>query len=56
MLTSSTTHEITWEKRSNDFVLDDSRVDNINQPLMAAALTESLEIALKLPFICFNYH
>ena len=49
MLTSLTTHEITWEKLPDDFVLDDEPVDNINQPLLAAALTESLEIAGKLP-------
>lgn len=49
MLTSLTTHEITWEKLPDDFVLDDQPVDNINQPLLAAALTESLEIAGKLP-------
>ncbi|MGB3651728.1 MAG: Uma2 family endonuclease [Rivularia sp. (in: cyanobacteria)] len=49
MLTTSTTHEITWEKLPDDFVLDDEPVDNINQPLLAAALTESLEIAGKLP-------
>ena len=43
MLTTSTTHKITWEKLPDDFVLDDEPVDNINQPLLAAALTESLE-------------
>ncbi len=48
MLTSLTTHEITWEKLPDDFVLDDEPVDNINQPLLAAALTESLEIAGEL--------
>ncbi|MGB3637032.1 MAG: Uma2 family endonuclease [Rivularia sp. (in: cyanobacteria)] len=49
MLTTPTTHKITWEKLPDDFVLDDEPVDNINQPLLAAALTESLEIAGKLP-------
>ena len=48
MLTTSTTHEISWDKLPDDFVLDDEPVDNINQPLLAAALTESLEIAGKL--------
>ncbi|MBW4572247.1 MAG: Uma2 family endonuclease [Tolypothrix carrinoi HA7290-LM1] len=43
------THEIIWEKLPDDFVLDDEPVDNINQPLLAAALTESLELAGKLP-------
>lgn len=49
MLTSSTTHEVTWEKLPDDFILDDEPVDNINQPLLAAALTESLEQNGKLP-------
>ncbi|KAF3889209.1 MULTISPECIES: Uma2 family endonuclease [Nostocales] len=49
MLTSATTYEITWEKLPDDFVLDDEPVDNINQPLLAAALTESLEVAGRLP-------
>lgn len=49
MLTSTATYEITWEKLPDDFVLDDEPVDNINQPSLAAALTESLEIAGKLP-------
>ncbi|WAN68564.1 Uma2 family endonuclease [Moorena producens JHB] len=34
---------------TDDFVLDDEPVDNINQPSLAAALTQSLEIAGKLP-------
>ena len=49
MLTTPTTHKITWEKLPDDFVLDDEPVDNINQPLLAAALTESLEQNGKLP-------
>ncbi len=49
MLASTATYEITWEKLPDDFVLDDEPVDNINQPSLAAALTESLEIAGKLP-------
>lgn len=48
MLTN-TDYEITWEKLPDDYVLDDEPVDNINQPSLAAALTESLEIAGKLP-------
>ena len=36
---------ITWEKLPDDFPLPDDPVDNINQPLLAAALTESLEVA-----------
>lgn len=49
MLASAATYEITWEKLPDDFVLDDQPVDNINQPLLAAALTESLELAVRLP-------
>lgn len=49
MLTTPTTDKVTWEKLPDDFVLDDEPVDNINQPLLAAALRESLEIAGKLP-------
>lgn len=49
MLASTTNYEITWEKLPDDFVLDDEPVDNINQPSLAAALTESLENAVKLP-------
>ncbi len=48
MLAHSSSYEITWEKLPDDFVLDDEPVDNINQPPLAAALTESLEIAGKL--------
>ncbi len=49
MSTSTIQYEITWEKLPDDFVLDDEPVDNINQPSLAAALTESLEINGKLP-------
>jgi hypothetical protein len=42
-------YEITWEKLPDDFVLPDDPVDNINQPSLAAALTESLELAGRLP-------
>lgn len=48
MLASTTTYEITWEKLPDNFLLDDEPVDNINQPSLAAALTESLD-AGKLP-------
>ncbi|MDY6782030.1 MAG: Uma2 family endonuclease [Cyanobacteriota bacterium] len=37
--------EITWEKLPDDFVLPDDPVDNINQPFLAAALTDSLGTA-----------
>ena len=36
---------ITWEKLPDDFVLPDEPVDNNLQPLLAAALRESLELA-----------
>lgn len=41
--------EISWDRLPDDYVLDDQPVDNINQPLLAAALTESLVLAGKLP-------
>ncbi|TRV44527.1 MAG: hypothetical protein EWV42_21635 [Microcystis panniformis Mp_GB_SS_20050300_S99D] len=41
--TKSTT--ITWEKLPDDFILPDEPVDNNLQPLLAAALRESLELA-----------
>lgn len=37
--------EIVWEKLPEDFVLPDDPVDNINQPALAAALTDSLCLA-----------
>jgi Uma2 family endonuclease len=49
MLVNTARYEITWEKLPEDFVLDNEPVDNINQPLLAAALTESLQLAGKLP-------
>jgi Uma2 family endonuclease len=49
MSTSTVNYKITWEKLPDDFVLDDEPVNNINQPSLAAALTESLEINGKLP-------
>jgi Uma2 family endonuclease len=49
MVVSASTTNITWELLPEDFVLDDEPVDNVNQPSLAAALTESLELAGKLP-------
>ncbi len=49
MVLSTVKHEITWEKLPADFVLPDEPVDNINQPLLAAALNEALEAAELLP-------
>ncbi len=37
--------EIIWEKLPADFILPDDPVESIAQPLLAAALTESLDIA-----------
>lgn len=48
MLSTSARSEITWEKLPDDFILPDNPVDNITQPLLAAALTDSLAIAGKL--------
>lgn len=41
--------KVSWEKLPDDFVLDDEPVDNLDQPALAAALTESLELAGRLP-------
>jgi hypothetical protein len=37
--------DITWDKLPNDFVLPDDPVENIQQPFLAAALTEALGTA-----------
>lgn len=42
-------YEVAWEKLPNDFVLPNDPVDNIHQPALAAALTESLRLADRLP-------
>jgi Uma2 family endonuclease len=58
MVTSAPPYKITWEKLPDDFVLDDEPVDNIYQPPLAAALTESLENAGRYPataLITTNY-
>ncbi|MFB2833858.1 Uma2 family endonuclease [Floridanema evergladense] len=49
LATSIAPFEITWEKLPDDFKLDDDPVDNINQPAIAAALTESLQLAGRIP-------
>jgi Putative restriction endonuclease len=46
--------EIIWKKLPEDYILPDEPVDNINQPALAAALTESLEIAGKLTKNCLT--
>ncbi len=49
MIVTAPIYEVTWQKLPDDFVLDNDPVDNINQPLLAAALSESLELAGRLP-------
>ncbi|MGB0564876.1 MAG: Uma2 family endonuclease, partial [Spirulinaceae cyanobacterium] len=49
MSTATAQPLITWEKLPADFPLPDDPVDNINQPALAAALTESLQLADRLP-------
>ncbi|TAF07653.1 MAG: Uma2 family endonuclease [Nostocales cyanobacterium] len=49
MVVTTSTTNITWELLPEDFILDNEPVDNVNQPSLAAALTESLELAGKLP-------
>lgn len=49
MIFTSTPLEIVWSKLPEDYVLPDAPVDNINQPSLAAALTESLQLAGRLP-------
>ncbi|MCC5637903.1 Uma2 family endonuclease [Nostoc sp. CHAB 5844] len=51
-------YQITWEKLPDDYILPDEPVDNINQPAIAAALTESLQLARKITenaFTSTNY-
>ena len=47
--TSTQNVDITWELLPEDFILDDEPVDNVNQPALASALTETLKLAGKLP-------
>ncbi|MEM8642128.1 MAG: Uma2 family endonuclease [Cyanobacteria bacterium P01_G01_bin.54] len=49
MIATAPQPTITWEKLPADFALPDDPVDNIHQPALAAALTESLQIADRLP-------
>jgi Uma2 family endonuclease len=49
VVASQSSWVVTWEKLPDDFVLDNEPVDNINQPALAAALTESLELNGLLP-------
>jgi hypothetical protein len=45
MVGTTTNLDITWEKLPDDFVLPDDPVDNITQPLLATALSDSLQMA-----------
>lgn len=45
MTVSTADLKITWKKLPDDFILDEEPVENIDQPLLAAALREILEIA-----------
>ena len=38
-------YTISWEKLPDDFKLPDDPVENIDQPLLAAALREALDLA-----------
>lgn len=51
-LTQPLIPQISWEKLPPDYVLPDDPVDNILQPLLAAALTESLDLAAQLSSHC----
>lgn len=46
---------ITWEKLPDDFKLPDDPVDNINQPLLAVALSDSLQSNGKLAANSLTY-
>jgi Uma2 family endonuclease len=48
MIAITASPQITWEKLPDDFVLPDDPVDNINQPLLATALTDSFAVAGRL--------
>lgn len=55
---STPTPKVRWEKLPDDFVLPDDPVDNNLQPLLAAALRESLELAgliLEASLIATNF-
>lgn len=49
MLAPYRSHSVTWDLLPDDVVLPDDPVDNINQPALAAALSESLSLAGRLP-------
>lgn len=43
IITPPQKYNVSWEKLPTDFVLPDDPVENINQPFLAAALTEALD-------------
>ena len=45
---TSASYDVKWEKLPDDFILPDDPVDNIHQPALAEALTDSLEVAGQL--------
>ena len=49
MLATDRTYKITWEILPEDFILDDEPADNVDQPPLAGALTESLQVAGRMP-------
>lgn len=49
MLATTSNYQILWEKLPDDYILPNDPVDNINQPSLAAALTESLQLSGRLP-------
>ena len=49
MIATTAPFTVTWERLPDDYVLPDDPVDNVNQPALAASLTESLNLAGKLP-------
>jgi hypothetical protein len=55
MIANSAPLTVTWEKLPDDYVLLDDPVGNINQPALAAALTESLELAERLPETAISF-
>lgn len=48
MTTVTAKTKITWEKLPDDFPLPDEPGDNIDQPRLAAALSDSLEVTGRL--------
>ncbi|MEG4215418.1 hypothetical protein QUA27_04300 [Microcoleus sp. Pol14C6] len=48
---TKTQYTVTWEKLPDDFKLPDEPVENIDQPLLAAALREALDLAGFIAFL-----